>query len=65
MAHGKNAQGKGYLIFKEFSARRPMDYFNISKANKRLCHRIERARERELILDELRKLIAFEGGFNV
>ena len=64
MAHGQNARG-WLLGNKEFYSKRPLSYYPVNKVNKKICHGIERARERELILDELRKLVAFEGGFNI
>ena len=55
MAHGKNARGKGHY-WKEFYSRRPLSYYSKTKANKRICHGIERAQERELILKEKREI---------
>lgn len=49
MAQGENAKFK---LKRDFYSRRPLSYFSRNKVNKVLCHRIERARERVLLLEE-------------
>ena len=54
MAKGGNAQRHWG---KEFFKRRPLSYYSINKKNKALCHRIERAKEKELLLREEKEII--------
>ena len=49
MAQGKNAQ---FRWNNEFYSRRPLSYWSRNKANKTLCHKIERAIERALLFKE-------------
>ena len=64
MAHGKNAEYNSFTHwYKDFNSRRPLKWFPVSKANKKICHRIERAQERRLILEEAKELVSMEGGF--
>jgi hypothetical protein len=48
----KGAKGPGW----EYWSRRPCSGWNPSKEHKQITHQIERAREKELIQDEIREM---------